>query len=196
MTFTPGSPFDGESLLNSKPEVRGNFTSLFNTIDENHYPPNDANAGAHRKAVFINDSAAVSTSASEVTLFPQSYDSSLQLMNRPVNTGSGGDMWPACPMIRAYGRFNNLANATVGATLNLTFTRVNQFETTVNITTPFPIGALAADQANYIPFVFIQRNLTGSGELSAEITNLTKDGFTIKTSTGNPVLISVLIVGG
>jgi hypothetical protein len=114
-------------------------------------------------------------------------------MYRPVNTGASADTWPLAPMIRAYGRFNNAANATIGATLNLSFTRVSQFETTVNITTPFPVGSPAA---NYIPFVFIQRNLTGTGQVDADISNLTSAGFTIKTSSGNPEMICVLIVGG
>lgn len=40
MTFTPGMPFDGETLGQSKPEVRNNFTSLrqaiSNTVKPNH----------------------------------------------------------------------------------------------------------------------------------------------------------------
>jgi hypothetical protein len=194
MTFTPGVPFDGQSLDNSRPLVRNNFTSIYDNIDENHYPPNDANDGKHKKAVFLNDSSTTGTAANEVAIFPQTYNASLQLMYRPPSTASAADMWPACPMIRAYGRFNSNTNSTIGTPLNLSFTKVSATETTVTITTPFPIGA-ATD--NYIPFVFVQRNLTAGEFVEPKISNLTAAGFTITVlgSSNNPVMICVMILG-
>lgn len=51
MSFTPGCPFDGESLGQSKLEVRNNFASLRTTISNtskpNHIDVNLAGAGKH-----------------------------------------------------------------------------------------------------------------------------------------------------
>lgn len=146
MTFTPGVPFDGQSLLSSKPMVRGNFTSLYNTIDENHYPPG-ADQGKHKKAVFIDDSTTTGTAVNEVAIFPQTYDSELQLMYRPPNQGGAQDMWPACARIRAYARFapsGSGIQTPIGHSLNCSINQTNAAGSprfTVTFLEPFPIGS-------------------------------------------------------
>jgi hypothetical protein len=194
MTFTPGVPFDGQSLLNSKPMVRGNFTSLYDTIDENHYPPNSPTGqGIHKKSVYVNDSSTTGTNASQVAAFPKTYDSQLQLMYRPPSTGDAGDMWPLAPMIRAYARYNLFTDAIIGSSLNLSFTKNSNSNVTVNITTPFPIGA---PTANYIPIIFMVKS--NSVNTNFNVTNITSTDFTLVLggSASNAELISILILGG
>ena len=48
MTYTVGIPNDGQSLGNSKPQVRANFTDLFTFLAKNHFDLNLTNAGKHR----------------------------------------------------------------------------------------------------------------------------------------------------
>lgn len=195
MTFTPGVPFDGQSLLNSKPMVRGNFTSLYDTVNENHYPPNDANQGDHKKAVFINDSTTTPTTTTEVALFPETYDSELQLMYRPPDQSNSEDKWPACPQIRAYGRFDS-AGTLIGHSLNCSITFVSAGEFTVTFTTPFPVGALPADQDKYFVIGHAQRGAAqNTRESDITFYDITSSGFTLATNSASNY-IAFVVYGG
>lgn len=199
MTFTPGCPFDGQSLLSSKPQVRGNFTSLYNSIDENHYPPNDPLDGKHRKSVYPEQSAPFpSTIANECVTFARDYNGATQLMYRPENTAAGGDAWALSGIPqRAFVRFSTVGvpvTATVtGASFNVTnVTRVspNPLKYQINLTTPFPIGA--ATQNDYAVMVF------GSGLSTITVETLTAASFVI--NFGNVANtsdhITVIVLGG
>jgi len=48
MSYTVGIPLDGQSLGNSKPQVRANFNQLFNFVAVNHFALNTINAGKHK----------------------------------------------------------------------------------------------------------------------------------------------------
>jgi hypothetical protein len=71
MTYTVGVPFDGQSLGNSKPQVRANFSDLFTWAAKNHFALNTANAGKHQFIEMPNVANQV-TVADECGLYGQS----------------------------------------------------------------------------------------------------------------------------
>lgn len=108
MTFYPGIPFDGESLGQSKLEVRSNFATLRSTISNavqpNHIDVNSANPGKH---IFVqmpvqtsgaanlplaNEGGMITKTAvgaSELFFVRDAVATYLQ-MTGPVFTGEGG----------------------------------------------------------------------------------------------------------
>lgn len=60
MTYTSGMPFDGQSLGSSKPQVRGNFTTIFNAFAVNHVALDSLPQGIHTKVDLLNGSDNVS----------------------------------------------------------------------------------------------------------------------------------------
>lgn len=49
MSYTLGIPSDGQSLGNSKPQVRGNFTTIYNAFAVNHVALDSIPLGIHTK---------------------------------------------------------------------------------------------------------------------------------------------------
>jgi hypothetical protein len=68
MSYTLGIPSDGQSLGNSKPQVRANFTEIFNTFAVDHVGYNSGGAGRH-KFVHIVEGAAPTTGTNEGALY-------------------------------------------------------------------------------------------------------------------------------
>lgn len=74
MTFVLGMPFDGQSLGNSKPQVRGNFTTIYNWGAVNHIAMNSAGAGKHFFVEMPNQASNV-TIANECGIYAKSLGS-------------------------------------------------------------------------------------------------------------------------
>lgn len=70
MTYTVGIPQDGQSLGNSKPQVRANFSDLFTYLSNNHYALNATNAGKHKFIEMPNETNKV-TVADECAIYGQ-----------------------------------------------------------------------------------------------------------------------------
>ncbi len=66
MTYTLGIPADGQSLGNSKPQVRNNFTNIFNTFAINHVGYNaTSHSGMHSRVDLLNGPDLVSPSGTD-----------------------------------------------------------------------------------------------------------------------------------
>lgn len=70
MGYTLGIPSDGQSLGNSKPQVRGNFTELNTFLTVNHVALNELGQGKH-KIVQMPDQGAHVTGAGECAIYGQ-----------------------------------------------------------------------------------------------------------------------------
>lgn len=68
MTYTLGIPADGQSLGNSKPQVRGNFTTIFNAFAVNHVALNSSPQGKHF-FVEMPDVSDQATTTNEIGLY-------------------------------------------------------------------------------------------------------------------------------
>jgi hypothetical protein len=73
MTYTVGIPLDGQSLGNSKPQVRANFSVLFNYVAINHIALNALGAGKHFFVEMPNQSPLPTTIAAESGLTSAAY---------------------------------------------------------------------------------------------------------------------------
>ena len=92
MSFTPAIPADGQSLGNSKPQVRGNFTYFSNTLALNHFATNSANAGKHQFVEMPVIAARPTIIASEGGLYTKNVTSNIGPTTSPelfwsVNVG-------------------------------------------------------------------------------------------------------------
>src|SRR3990167_7336460 len=198
MTFTPGIPFDGQSLLNAKPLVRGNFTSLYDTIDENHYPPGSATGqGKHKKSLYVEQATPVpdypSTAVNECVAFARDFNGATELMYRPENTASSGDAWALSGLkVRASGCFDS-AGATIGSLFNCTITKTDSTHYLVTFLTEFPIGASTAD---YGVIIFSQKS---NSFVETVVDTPIEASFTIRipaAGNANPTRTSFIVFGG
>ena len=87
MAYTLGIPSDGQSLGNSKPQVRGNFTSIFNTFALNHIAFNSIGEGKH-KFVEMPEVADQATSSDEIGLYCKEAQSFSNLFWRQESGGA------------------------------------------------------------------------------------------------------------
>lgn len=91
MTYTANIPFDGQTLGNSKSQVRGNFTNYFNLISVDHNAPNATNQGYHKVIHFSNQGGDPATIAGVGQVYTKTvtdaYGSGPQLFYR---SGGGG----------------------------------------------------------------------------------------------------------
>ncbi len=84
MTFTPGMPFDGQTLGNSKPLVRNNFTALSNAEAVDHVPLNQTDAGKHTGIHLIpfSSSSPPAVSGREIVLYNRDVGSNQAIFYR------------------------------------------------------------------------------------------------------------------
>jgi hypothetical protein len=70
MSYTVGIPLDGQSLGNSKPQVRANFTQLYNYTAVNHVALNNLGQGKHTFVELVNQ-ANQTTGLGESAIYSQ-----------------------------------------------------------------------------------------------------------------------------
>ncbi len=87
MGYTLGIPSDGQSLGNSKPQVRGNFTTLFNAFAVNHVSLDSLPLGKHR-FVEMPEVADQTTVANEIGLYCKEAQSFSNLFWRQEDIGA------------------------------------------------------------------------------------------------------------
>lgn len=76
-TVTPGVPFDGQSLGNSKPQIRNTLTAIENATAVNHFPVNSANWGKHQFVEMPVLGARPTLAASEGGLYSKNVTSTV-----------------------------------------------------------------------------------------------------------------------
>ena len=79
MTFTPGLPFDGQSLGSSKPLIRGNFTNYSNLVSQDHIGPNGTGQGKHNKSTYVSQTTSPATLSTEVAMYSRTIGGVVQL---------------------------------------------------------------------------------------------------------------------
>jgi hypothetical protein len=90
MSYTLGIPADGQSLGNSKPQVRTNFTQIFNAFALNHVPLNGSGQGKHLFVQMPEDADKV-TGANEIGLYCKEAQSYANLFFRQETGGADPD---------------------------------------------------------------------------------------------------------
>lgn len=88
MSFTPGIPSDGQSLGNSKPQVRGNFTVINDTMSINHVAMNSLGAGKHKFLQMPEQGSAPTTISNEGSLYTKEAQGITNLFWRQESNGS------------------------------------------------------------------------------------------------------------
>lgn len=92
MTYTVGTPFDGQSLSNSKPQIRSNFTVINTAFSVNHLALGAVDQGKHKFLQMPNQSPAPSpppsTSAAESGFYAKSAQSFSNLFWRQESGGA------------------------------------------------------------------------------------------------------------
>lgn len=137
MTYTLGIPADGQSLGNSKSQVRGNFTTIFNAFAVNHVAFNSLPEGVHKR-VDLQEVAnptpplTIDTLFCKVTSIPLGElfyvrgaggppNTPIQLTNgTPVNAASGFTFLPG-GMIMQWGMTTLSAGSQANVAFNPTF---------------------------------------------------------------------------
>lgn len=108
MSYTLGIPADGQSLGNSKPQVRGNFTTIFNAFAVNHVALDSLPQGIHKRVDLLEVStpaplAGMDTLYAQATSIPLGElfyirggsPDVIQMTNgTPVNASSGSTFLP------------------------------------------------------------------------------------------------------
>lgn len=85
MTWTFGVPADGQSLGNSKLEIRNNFNLTYNTFNQNHYPPTDPLQGKH-KFVVLPTTTIPTTAVNEFAVYSKTVNTISQLFYTSDNS--------------------------------------------------------------------------------------------------------------
>lgn len=93
MTFTPGSPFDGQSLGSSKPQVRGNFANYFSVISQDHVDPNASGQGKHNKSTYVSQTASPGTLSTEIAAYSKTVAGAVEwFLQRSGQMAAGPDI--------------------------------------------------------------------------------------------------------
>ena len=88
MTYTVGVPFDGQSLSNSKPQIRSNFSVINTAFSTNHLALGAIDQGKHKFLQMPNQSAAPTTSSNESGFYAKSAQSFSNLFWRQESGGA------------------------------------------------------------------------------------------------------------
>jgi len=82
MSFTSGIPQTGQTLGQTRDDVRNNFLNYYNTMSVNHVPPNGAlgfGQGKHTFCEFVTQGMSPATSANEVATYCRAISAVPQL---------------------------------------------------------------------------------------------------------------------
>lgn len=79
MTFTPNIPQTGQSLGETRDNIRNNFTNYNNVISVNHYAPNDGKQGKHKFVEMPVQASSPTTLANEGGLFTKTSSGNSEL---------------------------------------------------------------------------------------------------------------------
>lgn len=89
MTFTAGIPQDGQTLGSSKPQVRNNFTNLFNTFAIDHVNGNDiTHPGRHNLSSYVAQGSDPATAANICAIYSKIVGGVPQLYFRQQSSGT------------------------------------------------------------------------------------------------------------
>lgn len=91
MTFTPNIPATGQSLGQTKNLISGNFTNYFNTISQDHVPPNGSGGyaqGKHVASRYVVQGSDPTTIANEIAVYSKAISGIPTLFQRQQNNGT------------------------------------------------------------------------------------------------------------
>jgi len=88
MTYTVGIPFDGQSLSNSKPQIRSNFTVINTAFSVNHLALGAVDQGKHKFLQMPQQGSAPSTALNEGGLYAKDVSGITSLFWRQENNGA------------------------------------------------------------------------------------------------------------
>lgn len=86
MSFNPTIPLVSDLMAVSQPQVKANFTAIYNTFNENHTPFNQNNVGMHDLVNFREQSGDPTTLATQIALYTKNVGGFPELFFRPNNS--------------------------------------------------------------------------------------------------------------
>lgn len=201
MTYTFNMPFDGQSLGNSKPQVRANFNYIASSFAINHQDYNTATVGMHKFVQMPEQVSDPTTGAAIGDLYTKTAQSFTNLFWRqesggadplkdqaaiiqmtnlaPTNAAKGSTFLPGGLLLQ----WNTRTLATSGSTVTATF--LNEFQIAGVAANPYAIMLTAQCPA-----------LINISALSLGASNITSLGFDINRFGGTGSLEIMYIAIG
>lgn len=99
MTFTPNIPASGQTLGQTRDDIRNNFTNYNDTISVNHVAPNATGAGKHKFVQMPEQGTAPATAVNEMALYTRELSGRSTLYLRQENSGSSIQMSGVTPAL-------------------------------------------------------------------------------------------------
>ncbi len=121
MSYNNSIPNISDFVLQSGPQLRANYNSIFTSFSQDHYPMNNPNAGMHKSLTLRPQNADPVTGADEVAIYnkigtgtvpqlfyaPNNAQTPIQLtFQSVVNTGDRQYSYVAGPFIFYFGKIN------------------------------------------------------------------------------------------
>jgi hypothetical protein len=194
-------PNTGQTLGQTRAQIKENFDVLAATEAVNHYPVNDVNAGKHQVAQWPEQITFPLTPANEGSTFARDYNARTELAWRPENELATGDQYILTGMpTRAAMRFDGSGALGVKPAIGLSFnvTSVTKLSNTtfqVVFATTFPIAAVPPGTANYL-IIGTAWSSVGGSPVGVGATNLTAAGFVLTVDNALVTDISFVVMGG
>lgn len=187
MTYTVGVPFDGQSLSNSKPQVRSNFTVLNTAFSQNHVALGAVDQGKHKFLQMPEQGSAPVTAVDEGALYTKVASNITNLFWRQENNGTEIQLTGIAPIALVNG-YSTLPGGLIiqWGTILATGTNTTVLFVTSNI-----------DYPNNCFHVFAQTQTTNLTEgVDYTVTNLSTTSFRIsKTPSSSNTTFSWLAIG-
>lgn len=195
MSYTLGIPADGQSLGNSKPQVRTNFTEIFNGLAVNHIAFNALGTGKHKFLQMPEQGSAPTTGTDEGGVYTsdikggftnlfwkqesggaipeKNQGESIQMTNiTPSNSTPGRSFLPGGMLIQ----WGSITTGGDGS------------NTPVTYNVPF-------DSIAYNVQLTFARTVNTIATLSVRTSNYTNSGFEIHQTGGGNFLVFYLAIG-
>lgn len=190
MTYTVGVPFDGQSLSNSKPQVRSNFTVLNTAFSQNHVALGAVDQGKHKFLQMPQQGSAPVTSVDEGGLYAKIVSGVTSLFWRQQNNGSEIRLTGVTPVALANGY------STLPGGLIIQWGTIVTNPPPMSFTTPVLFATSNINFPNNCFHVFAQTQTTSiSTSIVWSVSNISTTGFSLGTLPPNGVTFSWLAIG-
>jgi hypothetical protein len=186
MTYTVGIPFDGQSLSNSKPQIRSNFTVINTAFSVNHLALGAVDQGKHKFLQMPQQGSAPSTALNEGGLYAKDVSGITSLFWRQENNGAEVRLTGVTPVALKNGY------STLPGGLIIQWGSIS----TVNFNTPVLFATSNINFPNNCFQVFAQtHNTTVSSSIIWSVINISTTGFNLGTFSPFGIPFSWFAIG-
>lgn len=186
MTYTVGIPLDGQSLSNSKPQIRSNFTVINTAFSVNHLDLGAVDQGKHKFLQMPQQGSAPATAVDEGGLYAKIVSGVTSLFWRQQNNGAEIRLTGVTPVALANG-YSTLPGGIIVQWGSIS---------TVAVTTPVLFATSNINFPNNCFHVFAQtQNVNIANSIVWSVTNLSTTGFSLGTIPPFGVPFSWLAIG-